>query len=195
MQTSDLSRARSLVSRRFLERTVFRVLSDDQQHVESRTRSPQPKMANHGKPRQDDGGEGLEPLELGQGASACAKSRAHAAGFAVTEEDLLAASGEPLEVLEVIEILATPQDRPQAELDAFLQQVELDPDLQRVLASAPDAEAVAALARVAGNVPTFDLKVAQRRLPGINRNVNAAAASTVAAIWAAARHMRLTTHR
>jgi len=75
---------------------------------------------------------------------------AHAAGFAVTEEDLLAASGEPLEVLEVIEILATPQDSPQAELDAFLQQVELDPDLQRVLASAPDAEAVAALARVAG---------------------------------------------
>ena len=75
---------------------------------------------------------------------------AHAAGFAVTEEDLLAASGEPLEVLEVIEILATPQDPPQAELDAFLQQVELDPDLQRVLASAPDAEAVAALARVAG---------------------------------------------
>ena len=75
---------------------------------------------------------------------------AHAAGFAVTEEDLLAASGEPLEVLEVIEILATPQDAPQAELDAFLQQVELDPDLQRLLASAPDAEAVAALARVAG---------------------------------------------
>jgi predicted ribosomally synthesized peptide with nif11-like leader len=75
---------------------------------------------------------------------------AHAAGFAVTEEDLLAASGEPLEVLEVIEILASPQDGPQGELDAFLQQVELDPDLQRVLASAPDAEAVAALARVAG---------------------------------------------
>jgi len=75
---------------------------------------------------------------------------AHAAGFAVTEADLLAASGESPEVLEVIEILATPQDDPQAELDAFLQQVELDPDLQRVLASAPDAEAVAALARVAG---------------------------------------------
>jgi predicted ribosomally synthesized peptide with nif11-like leader len=75
---------------------------------------------------------------------------AHAAGFAVTEEDLLAAAGEPPEVLEMIEILATPQDGPQAELDAFLQQVELDPDLQRVLASAPDAEAVAALARVAG---------------------------------------------
>jgi predicted ribosomally synthesized peptide with nif11-like leader len=75
---------------------------------------------------------------------------AHAAGFAVTEEDLLAAAGEPPEVLEVIEILASPLDGPQSELDAFLQQVELDPDLQRVLASAPDAEAVAALARVAG---------------------------------------------
>jgi len=75
---------------------------------------------------------------------------AHAAGFSVSEEDLLAASGEPREVLEVIEILAIPQDAPQAELDAFLQQVEVDPDLQRVLASAPDAEAVAALARVAG---------------------------------------------
>jgi len=75
---------------------------------------------------------------------------AHAAGFAVTEEDLLLAAGEPPEVLEVIEILAAPQVGPQAELDAFLQQVELDPDLQRLLASAPDAEAVAALARVAG---------------------------------------------
>ena len=81
---------------------------------------------------------------------------AHAAGFAVTEADLLAASGESPEVLEVIEILATPQDAPQAELDAFLQQVELDPDLQRVLASAPDAEAVAALARVAGFGVTAD---------------------------------------
>jgi predicted ribosomally synthesized peptide with nif11-like leader len=75
---------------------------------------------------------------------------AHAAGYAVTEEDLLAAAGEPPEVLEVIEILASQLDGPQSELQAFLQQVELDPDLQRVLASAPDAEAVAALARVAG---------------------------------------------
>jgi predicted ribosomally synthesized peptide with nif11-like leader len=75
---------------------------------------------------------------------------AHAAGYAVTEEDLLAAAGEPPEVLEGIEILASQLDGPQSELDAFLQQVELDPDLQRVLASAPDAEAVAALARVAG---------------------------------------------
>ncbi len=75
---------------------------------------------------------------------------AHAAGYAVTEQDLLGAAGEPPEVLEVIEILASQLDGPQSELDAFLQQVELDPDLQRVLASAPDAEAVAALARVAG---------------------------------------------
>jgi predicted ribosomally synthesized peptide with nif11-like leader len=75
---------------------------------------------------------------------------AHAAGYAVTEEDLLAAAGEPPEVLEVIEILASQLDGPQSELDAFLQQVEVDSDLQRVLASAPDAEAVAALARVAG---------------------------------------------
>ena len=89
------------------------------------------------------------PLATAPDAAAVA-AIAHAAGFAVTEADLLAASGEPPEVLEVIEILATPQDGPQAELDAFLQQVELDPDLQRVLASAPDAEAVAALARVAG---------------------------------------------
>jgi predicted ribosomally synthesized peptide with nif11-like leader len=89
------------------------------------------------------------PLATAPDAAAVA-AIAHAAGFAVTEEDLLAASGEPPEVLEVIEILASPQDGPQAELDAFLQQVELDPDLQRVLASAPDAEAVAALARVAG---------------------------------------------
>ena len=71
----DLSRALSL---RLCEPTVLRVSSDYQRHGESRTLSPQPKMANDGKPRQDDGGEGLEPLELGQGASACAKSRAHA---------------------------------------------------------------------------------------------------------------------
>ena len=89
------------------------------------------------------------PLATAPDAAAVA-AIAHAAGFAVTEADLLAASGEPPEVLEVIEILATPQDAPQTELDAFLQQVELDPDLQRVLASAPNAEAVAALARVAG---------------------------------------------
>lgn len=89
------------------------------------------------------------PLATAQDAATVA-AIAHAAGFAVTEQDLLVAAGEPPEVLEVIEILASPLDGPQAELDAFLQQVELDPDLQRVLATAPDAEAVAALARVAG---------------------------------------------
>ena len=89
------------------------------------------------------------PLATAPDASTVA-AIAHAAGYAVTEEDLLAAAGEPPEVLEVIEILASQLDAPQSELDAFLQQVELDPDLQRVLASAPDAEAVAALARVAG---------------------------------------------
>jgi predicted ribosomally synthesized peptide with nif11-like leader len=89
------------------------------------------------------------PLATASDAAAVA-AIAHAAGFAVTEADLLAAAGEPPEVLEVIDILAAPQAEPQSELDAFLQQVGLDPDLQRLLASAPDAEAVAALARVAG---------------------------------------------
>lgn len=89
------------------------------------------------------------PLATAPDAAAVA-AIAHAAGFAVTEEDLLEAAGETPEVLEVIAILAVPQDEPQGELDAFLQQVELDPDLQRVLASAPDAEGVAALARVVG---------------------------------------------
>jgi len=89
------------------------------------------------------------PLAAAPDAAAVA-AIAHQAGFAVTAEDLLAAAGEPPEVVEVIEWLAAPVDLPQSELDAFLQQVELDPDLQRVLASAPDAEAVAALARVAG---------------------------------------------
>ena len=39
----------------------------------------------------------------------------------MTAEDLIAAAGEPAEVLEVIELLASPVDRPQAELQAFLQ--------------------------------------------------------------------------
>jgi predicted ribosomally synthesized peptide with nif11-like leader len=89
------------------------------------------------------------PLAAAPDAAAVA-AIAHQAGFAVTAEDLLAAAGEPPEVVEVIEWLAAPLDSTQSELDAFLQQVELDPDLQRVLVSAPDAEAVAALARVAG---------------------------------------------
>jgi predicted ribosomally synthesized peptide with nif11-like leader len=89
------------------------------------------------------------PLAAAPDASAVA-AIAHQAGFAVTAEDLLAAAGEPPEVVAVIEWLAAPVDPPQPELDAFLQQVELDPDLQRVLAAAPDAEGVAALARIAG---------------------------------------------
>ena len=89
------------------------------------------------------------PLASAPDAAAVA-AIATAAGFAVTAEDLLTAAGEPPEVLEVIELLASPVDQPQAELQAFLQQVEVDPDLQRVLASAPDAESVAAIARIAG---------------------------------------------
>jgi hypothetical protein len=54
---------------------------------------------------------------------------------------------------------------------------------------------VPALARVTRYIPALHLKVAQGGLPRVNRNVDTAAASTVAAIWAAARHMRLTTHR
>ena len=54
---------------------------------------------------------------------------------------------------------------------------------------------VPALARVTRYIPALHLKVAQGGLPRINRNVDAAAASTVAAIRAAARYMRLPTHR
>jgi hypothetical protein len=54
---------------------------------------------------------------------------------------------------------------------------------------------VPALARVTRYIPALHLKVAQGGLPRINRNVDAAAASTVAAIRAATRYMRLTTHR
>lgn len=76
---------------------------------------------------------------------------ATAAGFAVTAEDLLAAAGEPPEVVAMIEVLEEiPVQPAQSELEAFLQQVEVDADLQRVLAAAPDAEGVAAVARIAG---------------------------------------------
>ena len=54
---------------------------------------------------------------------------------------------------------------------------------------------VPALARVTRYIPALHLKVAQGGLPRINRNVDAAASSTVAAIRAATRYMRLTTHR
>jgi hypothetical protein len=54
---------------------------------------------------------------------------------------------------------------------------------------------VPALARVTRYIPALHLKVAEGRLTRINRNVNAAAAAAVAAIRAAARYVRLTTHR
>lgn len=112
------------------------------------------------------------PLATAPDAAAVA-AIAHAAGFAVTEEDLLEAAGETPEVLEVIAILAVPQDEPQGELDAFLQQVELDPDLQRVLASAPDAEGVAALARVVGfGVTAEDVWEASDEVPEALELVN-----------------------
>jgi hypothetical protein len=65
----------------------------------------------------------------------------------------------------------------------------------QVAASLAVRRLVPALARVTRYIPALHLKVAQGRLSCINRNVDAAAASTVAAIWAAAWHMRLTTHR
>jgi predicted ribosomally synthesized peptide with nif11-like leader len=89
------------------------------------------------------------PLASAPDAEAIA-AIATAAGFVVTVDDLITAMGEPPAVLEVIELLATASDPPQGELEAFLQQVELDPDLQTALASAADAEAVAAIARIAG---------------------------------------------
>jgi hypothetical protein len=54
---------------------------------------------------------------------------------------------------------------------------------------------VSAAARITCNVATFNLKVAQGRLPSIDCHIDAAATTTVAAIRATARHMRLATHR
>lgn len=72
------------------------------------------------------------------------------AGFAVSVEDLLAAVGETPATLAGIERLAEGVVPVQEELEAFLQQVEADADLQTALASASDPEAVAAIARLAG---------------------------------------------
>jgi predicted ribosomally synthesized peptide with nif11-like leader len=107
------------------------------------------------------------PLATAPNAAAVA-AIAQASGFAITEADLLAAAGESVEVLEGIAILAAPEDAPPSELEAFLQQVEVDPDLQRVLAAAPDAEGVAALARVAGyGVTANDLWEASDEEPAV----------------------------
>jgi predicted ribosomally synthesized peptide with nif11-like leader len=89
-----------------------------------------------------------EPLANAADAAAVA-AIATAAGFDISAEDLLMAAGEPLEVFE-LDLVTTPLETPQAHLDAFLQRVEVDPDLQKVLATAADAEAVAAIARIAG---------------------------------------------
>jgi predicted ribosomally synthesized peptide with nif11-like leader len=90
-----------------------------------------------------------EPLALAPDAAAVA-AIARAAGFEVSGDDLLLATGEPAEVLRMVEIVSLAVEPPRGELEAFLQQVECDADLQRVLASAPDAEGVAAVARIAG---------------------------------------------
>jgi len=89
------------------------------------------------------------PLALAPDAAAVA-AIARAAGFDVSGDDLLLATGEPAEVLRMVEIVSLTVEPPPGELAAFLQQVEGDADLQRVLASAPDAEGVAAVARIAG---------------------------------------------
>jgi predicted ribosomally synthesized peptide with nif11-like leader len=89
------------------------------------------------------------PLALAPDAAAVA-AIARAAGFDVSGDDLLLATGEPAEVLRMVEIVSLAVEPPPGELAAFLQQVEGDADLQRVLASAPDAEGVAAVARIAG---------------------------------------------
>jgi predicted ribosomally synthesized peptide with nif11-like leader len=89
------------------------------------------------------------PLASAPDAAAIA-AIAHAAGFAVTPDDLIEAMGEQPAVLEGIERLSAGQDPPQGPLAAFLQQLEVDPDLQTALASATDPEAVAAIARLAG---------------------------------------------
>ena len=89
------------------------------------------------------------PLALAPDAAAVA-AIARAAGFDVSGDDLLLATGEPAEVLRMVEIVSLTVEPPPGELAAFLQQVECDADLQRVLATAPDAEGVAAVARIAG---------------------------------------------
>lgn len=107
----------------------------------------------------------LVPLAAAPDAEAVAAIAA-AAGFDVSSDDLLAAAGEPPEVVRMVEIVSLAGDPPLSELEAFLQQVEIDPDLQRVLAAAPDAEGVAALARVAGfGVSANDLWAASDETP------------------------------
>lgn len=91
---------------------------------------------------------------------------ATAAGFAVTVDDLLEAMGETPATLEHLQRLADAPIPPQEELEAFLQQVEVDADLQTALVSARDPEGVAAIARLAGfQLTAEDLWEASRESP------------------------------
>jgi hypothetical protein len=79
--------------------------------------------------------------------AAAVASIAQGAGHPISELALWLASGAAFEELQPApEPLGSATDP----LTLFLRAVEVDPDLQTVLASAPDAATVAALARVAG---------------------------------------------
>ena len=97
----------------------------------------------------------MAPLAVAPDAAAVA-ALAHAAGFSVSADDLLLAAGEPPEVVRMVEIVSLAGHQPQSELEAFLQLLEIDLDLQRVVAAAPDVEGLAAVARVAGFAVTAD---------------------------------------
>ena len=79
-------------------------------------------------------------------ASAVA-SLAQAAGHPLSELALWLASGAAFEEAQSEPAPPSPADDP---LTLFLRAVEVDPDLQIALASAPDAATVAAIARIAG---------------------------------------------
>jgi predicted ribosomally synthesized peptide with nif11-like leader len=109
------------------------------------------------------------PLSVAPDAAAVA-AIASAAGFDVCSDDLLTAGGEAPEVIRMVELVAVGVPPAQSELEAFLQQVEFDQDLQRVLATAPDAECVAAVARIAGyGVSADDVWAASDESPEILR--------------------------
>jgi len=109
------------------------------------------------------------PLSVAPDAAAVA-AIATAAGFEVCSDDLLSAAGEPPEVIRMVELVAVGVQAPPSELEAFLQQVELDHDLQRVLATAADAEGVAAVARIAGyGVSAADVWAASDESPEVLR--------------------------
>ncbi|MFM7269314.1 MAG: Nif11-like leader peptide family natural product precursor [Cyanobium sp.] len=109
------------------------------------------------------------PLSVAPDAAAVAAIAA-AAGFDVCSDDLLTAGGEAPEVIRMVELVAVGVQPAPSELEAFLQQVEIDQDLQRVLATAADAEGVAAVARIAGyGVSAADVWAASDESPEILR--------------------------